>query len=285
MFHVEQSDQENTLVNAKDYLVSGEMFSVVLNPLTQIAKTTPAPSPQNMPNYYASENYISHGNKKTSLIEHIYAFAQTIMLFKKEKWLRKYSSTGKQYLDYGCGTGRFVQHLNKQGWEAFGYEPSDKARAVYKLKEVVSTTDQLKQREFDSVGLWHVLEHLTDPGKTLGDLYTQMASGAYLFVAVPNFKAFDAKRYGRFWAAYDVPRHLWHFSSEGINQLCHEAGFRLKRKRGMFLDAFYICYLSEKHRGRSFALLRGLFWGMISNLNGLHTGDYSAMLYVFTKKE
>lgn len=283
MFHVEQSTQKHTLVVAKDHLVSGETFSVVLNPFTQIAKTTPSPSPLRISNYYVSEDYISHGNKKKSIADRLYGFAKAIMLFQKEKWLSESASKKKRYLDYGCGTGDFVTHLNKRGWKALGLEPNDKARSVYQLKEVVSKLDQLEQTTFDCIGLWHVLEHLPDPSHTLCELHSLMSSNAELFLAVPNFNSFDAKHYNSFWAAYDVPRHLWHFSSEGINVLCQKAGFRLKQKKGLFLDAIYISYLSEKHQNHAFALLRGLFWGVVSNVRALRTGEYSAMLYVFTK--
>lgn len=285
MFHVEQSARKITLVNTKDYLVSGERFSVVLDPFTQVAKTTPTPPLQQISDYYVSEDYISHGNNKKSIADRMYGFAKTIMLYQKEKWIRKHASTKKRYLDFGCGTGDFVRYLNKKGWQASGLEPNDKARAVNQLEEVVSNLDQLKQTTFDSTGLWHVLEHLPNPNHTLRELYSLMTPEANLFLAVPNFNSFDAKHYNCFWAAYDVPRHLWHFSSEGINMLCQKAGFRLIQKKGLLLDAFYICYLSEKHQNHSFALLRGLFWGMVSNLNALRTGEYSAMLYVFSKSK
>lgn len=285
MFHVEQSTQKKTLATPKDYLVSGETFSVLLDPVTQVAQTLPAPEANKMEMYYDSQAYISHGNTKQSFVDQLYAFAKGIMLRQKEHWIKRQKLNAVRYFDFGCGTGEFVKYLNERNWQAVGLEPSQKARAVFQLKEVVSNLNELEEKEFDAIGLWHVLEHLPDPKNTIQQLSHFMSNDTKLFLAVPNFKSFDAKHYHRYWAAYDVPRHLWHFSSTGIIQLCNQEGFRLSHKRGMLLDAFYISYLSEKHKGSRFPFLCGMFWGMVSNIKALSTGEYSAMLYVFTKQE
>lgn len=285
MLHVEPNATPLVLAKTKDYLVTGKPFEVHLDPATQIAQTFPTPSPDKLAQYYASEEYISHGNQKRGLIDRLYAFVQQIMLKQKEQWLLKHTKAKKRYLDFGCGTGALVHHLNNKNWEAYGVEPSEKARnfssATARLFPSLTT---LPKTTFDTIALWHVLEHLPDPGASLKGFNTRLNQEGYLFLALPNFNSFDANYYKDNWAAYDVPRHLWHFSSAGIIQLCEKHGFELVEHKGLLFDAFYVSYLSEQYQKSKAAFLKGMCVGLWSNLKACFSKEYSSKLYIFKKK-
>ena len=285
MFHVEPNVTPLVLAKTKDYLVTGKHFEVHLDPATQIAQTVPMPYPDNLTQYYASEEYISYGNQKRGLIDRLYAFVQQIMLKQKAQWLSKHTKTKQRYLDFGCGTGALVHHLNNKNWEAYGVEPSEKARnfssATARLFPSLTT---LPKAKFDVVALWHVLEHLPDPAASLKEFNARLNQEGFLFLALPNFNSFDASYYKDSWAAYDVPRHLWHFSSTGIIQLCDKCGFDLVESKGLLFDAFYISYLSEQHNKSKAPFLKGICIGLWSNLKAFFSKEHSSKLYIFKKK-
>ena len=284
MFHVEPPKQAIRVAHPKDHLVSQASFEVWLNPATQIAQTHPRPANDQLAQYYISEEYISHGIQGKSLLDKIYGFVQTIMFVKKRKWLAPYLSAEKKYMDFGCGTGALVDYLQKKGWDAHGVEPSEKARNVFSNQKIVASIEDIVEKDFDTIALWHVLEHLPDPIKKLRQLVGLLSQNGKLFIAVPNYNSWDANHYKDFWAAYDVPRHLWHFSYKGLDQLAQELNMKIVLKKALFFDALYVAYLSEKHSGKSFSLLRGIVKGLFSNANAMFTGEYSSLLVVLEKR-
>lgn len=284
MFHVEPPKQAICIAHPKDRLVSQTSFEVWLDPATHIAQTHPRPANDQLAQYYISEEYISHGNQGKSLLDKIYKFVQTIMFAQKRKWLAPYLSTEKKYLDFGCGTGALVDYLQKKGWNAHGVEPSQKARNVFSNQKITASIGGIVEKDFDTIALWHVLEHLPDPIEKLRQLVGLLSHNGKLFIAVPNYESWDAKHYKDYWAAYDVPRHLWHFSYKGLDQLAQELNLTIVLKKGLFFDALYVAYLSEKHSGRSYPLLRGIVKGLFSNVNAMFTGEYSSLLVVLEKR-
>ena len=285
MFHVEPNSKKRLLASPKDHLVSGESFRVMLDTTTQIAQTSPFPSLEQLPAYYQHQAYISHGNANRSVVERMYGFVQGLMFWQKGKWLNPYFSKESTYLDYGCGTASFVNHLNRIGIDAYGVEPSKKARTFHKeTKKVVATLNEIEKESFSVIALWHVLEHVPKPDEILHQLSNKLSSSGALILALPNFNSKDARLYKSDWAAYDVPRHLWHFSREGIVGLAAKEGLKCVKVRPLFFDAFYVCYLSEKQRGSRFPLVRGFFNGIYSNFHALLKGEYSSLVYFFEKE-
>ncbi len=286
MFHVEPNGRETLLATPKDELVSGERFKVLLDRDTQIAKTHPFPDENKLPFYYEHEDYISHGNTRKSFIEKVYGVVQRIMFDKKYSWMKPLFAKERSYLDYGCGTGSLVKHLKGKGIDAHGVEPNEKARNHHQENNtVVEQIDFLQKEKFEVVALWHVLEHVPVPEELLRRLKGMISKKGALIIAVPNFQSKDAKMYKDHWAAFDVPRHLWHFSREGLVRLAEQQGFACSKIRSLWFDAFYVSYLSEKQRGASFPLLRGLIYGGYSNLHALWTGEYSSLVYFFQRKD
>ena len=198
-----------------------------------------------------------------------------------KKWLPANSSI----LDYGCGTGGFLEYTSSKAYASFGAETNTYARdqAIRKGLTVVSSWEQLPQEKFNLISLWHVLEHVSDLDQCIQEIQKRLNTNDILLIAVPNLNAFDAIYYAEFWAAYDVPRHLWHFSQRGIKQLIEPCGFELIAQHPLILDALYIAYVSEKHKGSRFALLKGIFRGLQSNWKAKKTGEYSSLVYLFRK--
>ncbi|MDB2702409.1 class I SAM-dependent methyltransferase [Flavobacteriaceae bacterium] len=281
---MEPNSKKRLLASPKDHLVSGDSFRVMLDRSTQIAQTSPFPSLEQLPAYYQHQAYISHGNANRSFVERMYGYVQRLMFWQKGKWLQPYFSKDSTYLDYGCGTASFVNHLNRKGIDASGVEPNEKARTFHKeTKKVVATLNEIEKKSFSVIALWHVLEHIPEPNTILQLLSKKLSPSGALIIALPNFNSKDAQLYKSEWAAYDVPRHLWHFSREGIVGLAAKEGLKCVKVRPLVFDAFYVCYLSEKQRGSRFPLARGFFNGIYSNFHALRTREYSSLVYFFEK--
>lgn len=249
----------------------------------QLLRTVP--QPDNIAAYYEDEAYISHTDKNNSFLEKIYHLVRTVGLNKKRRWLKKYLQQEARILDIGAGTGSFVAYLNERGFVADGVEPSAIARKVAEAKgiDLYESISDLGTGGYDAVTLWHVLEHFTDLDGSIDEISSRIKKGGYLFIAVPNFRSYDAKYYADYWAAYDVPRHLWHFSKESIHRIFTKKGFSVLDTRPMLFDSFYIALLSERYKSGKENWLAAIWQGLRSNLYGWKTGEYSSLAYILKK--
>lgn len=288
MFHVERwlnSMKKNLqpYIRTQDFLVSGEEFELVFDQELQLLKTTP--QPKNLSRYYASENYISHTDRRKTFLEKVYGWVKSISLKQKIGLLEKYHGPAGTLLDVGAGTGDFLAKAQQKGWRVSGIEPEERARKLAKTKEVSLHTswDGIQETSWDVITLWHVLEHLPDLETQIKQLATHIRPGGTLVVAVPNFKSYDAKYYKQYWAAYDTPRHIWHFSKISISKLFVAHGFQLVKIKPMFFDAFYVSLLSEKYKTGSSRWISALWVGLCSNFYGLYKKEYSSHIYILKK--
>lgn len=276
-------------LSCKDYTVSQETFHIMECLQCQFKVTSPTPA--NISDYYLSESYISHSNKATNLSDLVYLFARTFTMKWKANLILKHSntSTDLSLLDYGCGTGEFLKKCQSNGWHIHGVEPSDKARQQAALKTQTAIAGSLEVMPFDNfntITLWHVLEHIEDLNPTIQKLKDKLSDSGTMFIAVPNSGSWDAKHYKTYWAGYDVPRHLWHFSQFNMEALIFKNGLRLIRKVPMKLDAFYVSLLSEAYcKGKStiVSTLRGAYSGLKSNINARTNNEYSSLIYIVGK--
>jgi len=274
----------------KDHAVSGETFHLRDCKRCGFRFTYPLPEPDVISDYYRSETYISHSDTRKGIINAAYHVARNFMLRRKIRWVSSFSP-GKTLLDVGCGTGYFLNTAQKQGYIAQGVEVDAGARQFAKEKfglqvdEAEAFLSEHFQKSFDWITLWHVLEHLHNPDRYLAKIKACLEENGLLLIAVPNFSSLDAAHYGDYWAGYDVPRHLWHFHPIMLVQWVTSQGFRLRTKKSMFLDAFYVSLLSEKYLKRGLiGLFSGLLIGFLSSLNGLIFRDKSSsIIYVFGK--
>lgn len=272
-------------IKVKDHSVSGEEFELLLDTELQLLKTTPQPATENLGRYYESDDYISHTDSKRSLFEKLYHAVKQKALRDKVSLITGLNGKKGNLLDIGAGTGDFAAEAAKQGWNVKGFEPSEKARTIAKSKgiELVNATGDIADASLDVVTMWHVLEHVPDVEQQIAELKRLVKPGGHIIIAVPNFKSFDAKHYGAFWAAYDVPRHLWHFSKTAIEKLFGAQEIKLVKILPMKFDSFYVSLLSEKYKTGKMSFVKGFISGMRSNLKGMSTDEYSSHIYVLKR--
>lgn len=278
-------NKTNTYLTVKDHSVSGEAFELRHDPEMDLLETFPRPDAEDLSQYYKSEEYISHTDSKRNLFERVYHFVRQVSLKRKLKLINSFSTEAKNLLDVGCGTGDFLQLAKTESWNIFGIEPDENARAIAnkKTNNAVSGIEQLlefKKQEFDVITLWHVLEHLPNLEEQVAILKSLLKPNGRLIIAVPNHKSHDAGFYKEFWAAYDVPRHLWHFSQSSIQKLFGRENMVVEKTLPMKFDAFYVSLLSEKYKSGWMNIFRAFFVGLSSNLKAKASGEYSSLLYV-----
>lgn len=252
--------------------------------------TQDAPLEQNAGRYYHSPDYISHSDTRKGLVNRIYHWVRSVMLGRKARLvMRESGREGGHLLDIGAGTGYFADKMRQCGFSVKAIEVDAGARATAMrnfgvAEEDASALAGYASSSFDVITMWHVLEHvyrLSDEWRTL---YRLLKDDGRLVIAVPNCASADAAHYGRMWAAYDVPRHLWHFSPSTMKRMARQYGFRLVSMHAMPFDGFYISMLSEKNKGTRFPFLCGLIHGFAALMQALvNKGRSSSIIYVFEK--
>jgi len=265
-----------------DYSVTGERFDLLSDDENDFLATSPIPT--DLEKYYESDDYISHTDGKRSAFEKLYQAVKSVSIARKLTLISKYKSYGN-LLDIGAGTGDFILASKKRGWNVYGMEPNPKAckTAHEKGVEVSSATSHFPAETFDVITMWHVLEHVKDLDSQISELKRLLKPDGILFIGVPNFKSDDARHYGAFWAAYDVPRHLWHFSRKSMAKLFALNNMKIIKVVPMLFDAYYVSLLSEKYKTGKMRLLRGFYRGFLSNLKGRKSGEYSSHIYVIKR--
>ena len=270
-------------LDCKDYTVSKETYQVMLNKEYEMLVTKPVP--ENIADYYKSEDYISHTDSKKSIIDKVYQFVKNITLKRKLKLINSFNTSSKNILDVGAGTGDFLKFCKNNSWNVFGVEPSIDARNIAKEKEVVllENLSEIKNKSFDIITLWHVLEHVENITEYISNLKELLSDNGRLIIAVPNYKSYDAKHYKDFWAAFDVPRHLWHFSQTSISKLFAKENMVVEKTLPMKFDSYYVSLLSEKYKTGKMNPIKAFYRGFISNFKASSSSEYSSLIYVIKK--
>ena len=272
-------------INTKDFSVSQEAFILEYNKACHLYKTTPIP--EDISSYYETEDYISHTDAKESLIDKLYQFVKRITLKSKTKLLKSLvSSKNSKVLDIGCGTGSFLEFLNSNHWNTTGIEPNEVARKLAKEKGVncFYETKALENTKFDVITMWHVLEHVPDYNKQFEEFKKLLHTNGVVVIAVPNFESYDASFYKEYWAAFDVPRHLWHFSEKAIAKIADKHNFELTQTKPMWFDSFYVSLLSEKYKFKKVNYVRAFGVGLLSNLKAIKNRQFSSKIYILKHK-
>lgn len=273
------------LFKIKDHSVSNEYFELKKNSKYGFLETTPLPDVSELVKYYETEEYISHTDSKRNLFEKVYHLVRNYAIKNKITLINKEQTKG-QLLDIGCGTGDFLFAAKNNGWKVTGIEPNEKARNIANKKNNNSVFDNsqlnnLKENSFDVITLWHVLEHLPNLENDILIFKKLLKPSGSLIIAVPNYNSFDANYYKEFWAAYDVPRHLWHFSQNSIKSLFNNFNINLTNTLPMKFDAFYVSLLSEKYKSGKKNIFNAFYIGLRSNLKAFRSSEYSSLIYVF----
>lgn len=265
-----------------DYSVTKEVFDLYLDEDLDMLITHPQPRLEVLGKYYESPDYISHTDSKRSLFEKAYHFVKSIALKNKLNLINSLQPSKGRILDIGAGTGEFLSVGQQNGWQTTGVEPSNKAKqiAINKGVSFVEALSQLEDRSFDVITMWHVLEHVPDLDHQIKELKRLLKPTGSLIIAVPNFKSFDAQYYGKFWAAYDVPIHFWHFSKIAIQKLFQREQMELVKILPMKFDSFYVSLLSEKYKTGRMNFVKAFFIGLWSNIKGISDLEYSSHIYI-----
>jgi 2-polyprenyl-3-methyl-5-hydroxy-6-metoxy-1,4-benzoquinol methylase len=264
------------------------MFTIVNCLSCGFKFTNPRPEDSIIGKYYKSESYISHSNTRKGLISTLYHLVRNYTLKKKLKLVSKHVSRGT-IIDFGCGTGMFLKTCLDAGWKTYGMEPDGGARKIASENQVETFSGikdlgtGLGNQKVDAITLWHVLEHVNNLEEALGFFHSSLNPNGVLVIAVPNYLSYDASYYKEFWAAYDVPRHLYHFDISTITLLLKNNGFKLIETQPMKFDSVYVSMLSEKYKAGRIRYFNAFLTGLRSNLKAKTSKDYSSVIYVFKK--
>jgi SAM-dependent methyltransferase len=265
-------------------MVSKETFQIVSCDSCGFRYTNPVPTENEAGRYYQDDAYVSHSSTQKGFVNKVYNQVRKITLNKKLKWVNSFSQ-GKKLIDIGCGTGHFAALMKKNGYEVIGLEPDPIARKNAKSINNIDAKDvkelsNLQSESADVITMWHVLEHVYDLKEAIQEYKRVLNNHGVLLVAVPNLESYDADYYKEYWAAYDVPRHLYHFRKEDIKRLFNGFDMELSAVLPMKFDSFYVSMLSEKYKGGS--LVSAMNIGRKSNAKAKHMG-YSSQVYVLKK--
>lgn len=271
----------------RDHAISQESFSVCKCANCNFLFTNPRPDQQHIGQYYESDNYISHQDSASNLTNFVYKIVRKITLKQKVSWINEFSKTKGKLLDFGCGTGHFLQAAQNDGWKVTGFEPNptalSKARDKMNLKVYEKISDLENEKKFDAITLFHVLEHVHDLEQTMKLLFSKLKQRGNLYIAVPNFNSYDSMLYKENWASLDVPRHLYHFTRETMEKLAREHQLRIKAIKPMKFDSYYVSILSEGYIGHKNKLISALKNGYKSNRIAENENNYSSLLFILKK--
>lgn len=272
----------------KDHAVSQESFSICKCNNCSLLFTNPRPNEENIGKYYLSEDYISHEDKSSNLVNFMYKLVRKLTLKQKVKWLKENKESQGRLLDFGCGTGYFLKAAEKHGWKAVGLEPNEKAAHMatkkHGLRILKNTSELEEEKKFDVITLFHVLEHVHELKNTLELLLTKLKKRGLLFIAVPNFNSYDSSVYKENWAALDIPRHLYHFTYESMEVLANQHHLKIKTTKPMIFDSYYVSILSDSYINNKKNLIKSVLNGYKSNrLGKKENNNYSSILFILKK--
>ncbi|MGC4099875.1 class I SAM-dependent methyltransferase [Ferruginibacter sp.] len=277
-------------LTAKDHTVSQKEFAVWHCADCTARFTQDIPEQNEIGAYYQSDNYISHSDTKKGFVNSLYhAVRKRTLNKKKELVCREVGMSKGEILDIGCGTGAFLNTMKAAGWSITALEPDDTARQ--KAKELYGIEAMPPQQLFhlpaatyNAITMWHVLEHVHELHAYIKQLAALIKPDGKVFIAVPNYTSKDAEIYGAGWAAYDVPRHLYHFSPASMQKLLSLYNLKLETIRPMWYDSFYVSMLSEQYKTGSGNILKAFWNGLRSNMNAISSkGKCSSVIYIISK--
>jgi 2-polyprenyl-3-methyl-5-hydroxy-6-metoxy-1,4-benzoquinol methylase len=270
---------------AKDHTVSHDTFEIVQCAACQLLFTNPRPEAKEAGKYYQSENYISHSNTQKGLINQLYHYVRNITLRQKTSWIEKYKQGEKMLLDIGCGNGHFLHAAKNKDWKVTGMElDSETAKRASELVEQIiypSLKEIPDENQFNVISMWHVLEHVYELEDYFLFFKQHLLPTGQLLLALPNHLSHDAQIYQEHWAAYDVPRHIYHFNPQSLETLAQKHGFKIVKSKGQVFDSFYISLLSNEYKFGKKRVFFAFYLGMVSNLIAyFKSGNYSSNLYI-----
>ncbi len=277
MFHVEQKE---THIEVVDHFLTKETFKIQKTWLPGLLKTHPTPSKNKIQQYYSTDKYVSHDSTGSGLFFFAYRLIRRINFWYKLRLINKKKLPGG-VLDFGSGDQYFKQELERRNYTVIGTDPLKPSPSHQVFESIFS--ESLSDKKFSCVTAWHSLEHVHELENVVKRFYQILEENGTLIIAVPNYRSLDAKYYKGFWAAYDAPRHLWHFDKQAIKQIFNDHGFSLTKSTPLVFDAYYVSFLSEKYKKSNFKIFNSIAVGTLSNVIAFFTKEYSSNIFVFNK--
>jgi SAM-dependent methyltransferase len=191
-----------------------------------LGRLHPQPGPEMIDRFYPPSYYGVTGAKFVPMVEALVRLVGA----RHVRMLSRGLAPGARVLDVGCGRGVLLASLADRGFEVHGFEISAAAAAGTDPRADIRVGKDLAEAGypdawFDEVILWHVLEHLPDPRRTLAEIHRILKPSGRLIVAVPNYSSLQARWSGPAWFHLDLPRHLFQFPVAGLRQLLTNSGF------------------------------------------------------------
>ena len=284
------SSQIAPQLKAKDYTVSNAYFEIWECSNCTLRFTQNVPDEAGIGAFYQSTSYVSHSDTQEGFINKLYHRVRNITLGQKKDLIVDATKLSNgNLLDVGAGTGAFANTMQEAGWKVTGLEPDATARKVAIDKFGLFLNDpeelfSLQPNTLDVITMWHVLEHVHNLHDYLEKYFSILKENGKLIIAVPNYTSTDAAIYGEYWAAYDVPRHLYHFSPASMKQLAALKGFKIEAYNPMWFDSFYVSMLSEQYKTGKSNLIKAVWNGLMSNLKASGNNKLcSSVIYVMSK--
>ncbi len=284
------SSRLSHVLNAKDYTVTGETFQIFECADCSLRFTYNAPIQSLIGKYYKADAYISHTDTRKGIVNKLYHLVRRFTLKNKLNAVKSHTGlTNGKLLDIGTGTGAFLHTAKLAGWQAFGLEEDAETRqfAIDKYGVDIQPSGQLfhiTAASVDVVTMWHVLEHVHQLHEYMNAISSILKPGGKAFIAVPNYTAPDAAHYGAAWAAYDVPRHLYHFSPTSMHTLVNSHGLAIEKQLAMPFDGFYVSMLSEQYKTGRQKLIPAILQGFKAFFAGMRNAtNSSSIIYVLGK--
>lgn len=279
--------------DSMDHFSSREVFPICDCRECGFRLTNNFPSEDEIGKYYDSPAYISHSDSDKGLTNRMYHLFRRLMLRRKVNLVKRHlKRVNAHLLDIGCGTGYFLNAAKEKGFIVSGIEKDEKARekAITRFGLDVRNENAffgLERSSFDVVTLWHVLEHLEKLNESIEKMTEILTHDGTMVIALPNHRSYDAKRYKEKWAAYDTPRHLWHFTPDTLERLLARHNLSVIKKYRMPLDAYYVALLSEQYLGSTVLIkyLRAFLIGTTGFLLSLfNLKQSSSVIYIIKKR-
>lgn len=245
------SPERSPQLKCRDYTFSMGVFTIDRCLKCGLLYTNPRPPQSEIGAYYGSPEYVSHTDTQSGLLFRLYRTVKNHTLTQKRRFLEQLSDA-RTVLDYGAGSGDFSAELSKNGWSVIAFEPDYSARELIKRKsnaiQLIDNLETMPEKSVSIIVLWHVLEHVHRLKEAIVQFRRILKADGKLVIAVPNHRSLDANFYRENWAAYDVPRHLYHFDHDSMTHLMHEQEFTIVSTKPMWFDSFYVSLLSEKNK-------------------------------------
>lgn len=196
----------------------------------------PRPAPSTLPVIYPPTYYSYDMEKSVGRI----ALAGKAWLDRR-KFARILGFLGRKpdaYLDIGCGDMKYLDLMHTAGVPAerlYGLELDERVVAKAKERgyrvsaERAETATAIPDHAIDLATMFHVIEHVADPGSVIRKIAGWLAPGGVLALETPNFDSLDARLFrSGYWGGYHIPRH-WHlFSPRSLTTLLENNGFAVE---------------------------------------------------------